>query len=1109
MLRYRLSTSRAPLEFDRPALATRQVPSRLLSTRATSAFTVGSTGLLPFHLSLFHFVSSLLSRASTGSIARRSRLNMFGRNRNVRLMGLAAFLFIVGFLYVQRGGQTDHFESWNPDKVGGGSIIRPKLSDIPPHENLPLPQPKPQPQPEPEPQVELKPDPKSEPIVAPEPKPAVAPEPELPVEPQPEIPLVPVDVKPPAAKVETTSAATAYTSSAALQAPSTIPAPLADLYSSPRPESDDLGLDPIAAGNAPGRVDVTTSAHPTQVKTRYTKPIENYPISSTIQLPTGTPKPFPRIQRATKKLSANGADQEKLAAVKAAADHAWSGYRKMAFGSDEIRPVSGLFNNPFNGWGASLIDALDSLWIMGKTEEFEEALTIVGKTDFTWSLRADIPVFETTIRYLGGLIAAYDVSGKKYRILLDKAVELAEVLYGIFDTPNRMPQTYYRWMPAQVARPTRAGVRAVLAEIGTLDLEFTRLAQLTGEPKYYDAVARITDALEEFQNRTRLPGMWPTTLDASGCGKAPQGISQGYYGHGYGGGSSLQNRNGSNHDMLSGEATTPDLPPQRIPNRRLKDLVAEGTPARGHDHEDDGLNKDRLTHEVSNKKVKRQLAVEPAAKPGSDAVSYKQSIGDQSSSDEKPEMDSAHVPHRNVPGVSDDGCVPQGLNSTSRSSQESYTLGGASDSLYEYLPKQHILLGGLVDKYRTMYLDSAAVMIQNLLFKPMLPDERDILISGNLKMQPNYSSPEHARTYFSKLTPELEHLSCFAGGMFAMGGVLFDEPEHVEIGAKLTDGCVWAYSVMPTGIMPETSLLVPCKDTWGDCPYNQTLYWELLDPYEHSRLGAYQGLQHAAAPTADVTVVAEGNKSDLSKRDLLDELDEEDIGPQLPPPPPSARVEPSESPAAQPALPDVMPPQAPQPQSAPVASNPDLVQISGDREDNLNIPVYVPPPPLSHKEYVEQKISDERLPPGFVRITGRRYLLRPEAIESVFYMYRITGDMYWRKVGWNMFTSIERHTRALYGASAIDDVTKAAPELVDEQESFWLAETLKYFYLLFDDPDKWSLDDWVFNTEAHLFRRPAYELADEGKDAKEAQGPKEAKKAKVVAEEGDERAPGW
>ena len=71
-----------------------------------------------------------------------------------------------------------------------------------------------------------------------------------------------------------------------------------------------------------------------------------------------------------------------------------------------------------------------------------------------------------------------------------------------------------------------------------------------------------------------------------------------------------------------------------------------------------------------------------------------------------------------------------------------------------------------------------------------------------------------------------------------------------------------------------------------------------------------------------------------------------------------------------------------------------------------------------------------------------------------------------------MFQAVNQHTAAEHGNSAIDDVTKSAPELEDSMESFWLAETLKYFYLLFEDEHVISLDDWVLNTEAHPFRRP-------------------------------------
>ncbi len=88
-------------------------------------------------------------------------------------------------------------------------------------------------------------------------------------------------------------------------------------------------------------------------------------------------------------------------------------------------------------------------------------------------------------------------------------------------------------------------------------------------------------------------------------------------------------------------------------------------------------------------------------------------------------------------------------------------------------------------------------------------------------------------------------------------------------------------------------------------------------------------------------------------------------------------------------------------------------------------------------------------------------------------MYRITGDPVWQEKGWNMFQAVIRATRAGVGHSAVDDVAfPKGPQPLDNMESFWLAETLKYFYLLFTTPDVISLDDWVLNTEAHPFRRP-------------------------------------
>jgi len=182
---------------------------------------------------------------------------------------------------------------------------------------------------------------------------------------------------------------------------------------------------------------------------RWQLPEEHFPVSETIQLPAGTPKPIPRIQYDfTEESSTERKERlEKLDIIKHAFLHSWNGYKENAWGKDEVAPVTGNSKNPFNGWGATLVDSLDTLWIMGLKKEFEDAVAQVAKIDFQTSRRGDIPLFETVIRYLGGLIGAYDVSGGTYKVLLEKAVELGEVLIGAFDTPNRMPITFYQWKP--------------------------------------------------------------------------------------------------------------------------------------------------------------------------------------------------------------------------------------------------------------------------------------------------------------------------------------------------------------------------------------------------------------------------------------------------------------------------------------------------------------------------------------------------------------------------------------------------------------------------------------------------------------------------------------
>ncbi|KAF8449861.1 glycoside hydrolase [Terfezia claveryi] len=96
-------------------------------------------------------------------------------------------------------------------------------------------------------------------------------------------------------------------------------------------------------------------------------------------------------------------------------------------------------------------------------------------------------------------------------------------------------------------------------------------------------------------------------------------------------------------------------------------------------------------------------------------------------------------------------------------------------------------------------------------------------------------------------------------------------------------------------------------------------------------------------------------------------------------------------------------------------------------------------------------------------------LQRPETVESVFIMWRLTKDEMYREWGWKIFESFMEHTAVEDGFTSLDDVTKVPAPQRDNMESFWLAETLKYLYLLFSPDDLLPLDKVVFNTEAHPF----------------------------------------
>lgn len=412
---------------------------------------------------------------------------------------------------------------------------------------------------------------------------------------------------------------------------------------------------------------------------------ERYPVKDYISPPRGSAHQIPRIQHPfeheKESTEIKRRREVRRDAVKEAFLHAWNGYKQHAWSKDEVAPISGGWRTSFGGWGATLVDSMDTLWIMGLKEDFMQCVEEVKTIDFTTSEDEIINVFETTIRYLGGLISAYELSGRKYKVLINKAKELGDILYTAFDTPNRMPMTRWTWRESAEGGGVQAAERTLIAELGSMILEFTKLTQLTGDRKYFDAVQRINIALRRVQHNSSLPGMWPVVIDA------------------------------------------------------------------------------------------RTM-----------------------------EMPSDH-----------------------------FTLSGMADSTYEYLPKQHLLLGGRTEVYGRMYENAMEVAEQYLFYRPLTEHGEDVLLSGNAFP---HEEEEPA------LEPQGQHLACYTGGMVAIGAMIFERPGDLDVARRLVEGCVWAYNAMPSKLMPEVFHTISCQKGVGKanadaCQWSKEKWYKGIVDQQH------------------------------------------------------------------------------------------------------------------------------------------------------------------------------------------------------------------------------------------------------------------------------------
>lgn len=199
--------------------------------------------------------------------------------------------------------------------------------------------------------------------------------------------------------------------------------------------------------------------------------------------------------------------------------YAWEAYKANAWGHDEIKPATGTASDAFNGWGATIVDALDTLLVMEMPDEYDFARQHVRDIDFhllagTASVYGTsdgrVPVFETAIRYLGGFLSAYDLSGDE--VMRDRAEELAQLILPAFNTLTGVPLGRLRLTDKGGQRYSAGSV--ILAEAASMLLEMTRLWQVTGNRTYFDTVQRTTDWLDRNMTGTpdRLGALLPTSI---------------------------------------------------------------------------------------------------------------------------------------------------------------------------------------------------------------------------------------------------------------------------------------------------------------------------------------------------------------------------------------------------------------------------------------------------------------------------------------------------------------------------------------------------------------------------------------------------------------------
>ena len=197
-------------------------------------------------------------------------------------------------------------------------------------------------------------------------------------------------------------------------------------------------------------------------------------------------------------------DKKQMAArVKSEFLHAWNGYKKYAWGHDDLKPLTKTYKD---WYGQTLlmtpVDALDTMILLGFRDEAAATRKYIT-ANLSFDKDVYVQNFEITIRLLGGLLSAYQMTGDKKLLIL--AEDLGDRLLPVFESPTGIPYRYVNLKTGKVK-----GEVTNPAEAGTLLIEFGTLSKLTGKPVFFDKAKR---ALVETYNRRSPIGLVGTRIN--------------------------------------------------------------------------------------------------------------------------------------------------------------------------------------------------------------------------------------------------------------------------------------------------------------------------------------------------------------------------------------------------------------------------------------------------------------------------------------------------------------------------------------------------------------------------------------------------------------------